>query len=781
MLIGTSSLFSQLNVTFKGQLTYDTGLNDVWGYVAPDDTEYALVGLINGVSIVSLADPENPTQVGFIDGPNSTWRDIKTWGDYAYVTNETSNGVAVIDLSGLPDNVSSFDWTPTLPNLGTISSCHNIYIDELGFAYLAGCDVNNGGLIYVDVHTNPGQPEFVGAGPNVYSHDVYARDNMAYSSEIYGGEFTIYNVSDKSNTQYVGAQNTGGLFTHNTWLSDDGNIIFTTDEVANAPVGAYDISDPNNITELDQFRPFETLGDGVTPHNVHVWSDWLIISYYTDGCILVDASRPENLVEVGNFDTYIPANTGFSGAWGAYPFLPSGLILISDIGDGLFVLEPNYVSACWLEGQVTDASNGDNIPGAKIKILNTNVNENSGGTGAYATGYAVSGNYDVSFKKAGYEELITSANLENGEVRILNAQLTPLVPFAISGTVVDAITGTPVPNAEVNIRNEDFDFLVVADENGNLNLAAAYADTYEIYAGKWGYKTTLLSGQTIDENNNTLTIEIESGIEDVFALDLGWSVSGNADNGMWERDVPLGLFVDQANIFITPPADATDLGQQCYVTGNGLDIFEDGLAGGNTVLTSPSFDISTYNEARISYEGWFFSVNPVTIDGGDDEMTVILRNGEEEAVIDTFSMAELDEPVWVSKEFVVADWLTPTATMEILFVTSNVNNDITEAGLDNFQAWDAVPVSTQSPIVASPLTVSPNPSNHQFQINYDLDRFAQGSQLLIYNVLGEVVFTKNLSASNGTINCGADLDSGIYFAKIQNKQFESEAVKLVKQ
>ena len=118
-----------------------------------------------------------------------------------------------------------------------------------------------------------------------------------------------------------------------------------------------------NIQELDQFKPLITENQGVIPHNVHVWNDWLIISYYTDGCIIVDGSRPDNLIEVGNFDTYIPTTTGFSGAWGAYPFLPSQTVLVSDRGNGCYILEPTYVRACWLEGKVTDADTGDPING----------------------------------------------------------------------------------------------------------------------------------------------------------------------------------------------------------------------------------------------------------------------------------------------------------------------------------------------------------------------------------------------------------------------------------
>lgn len=43
--------------------------------------------------------------------------------------------------------------------------------------------------------------------------------------------------------------------------------------------------------------------------------------------------------EVAFFDTY-PANNSatFAGAWGVYPYLPSGTIIVSDINRGLFVL-----------------------------------------------------------------------------------------------------------------------------------------------------------------------------------------------------------------------------------------------------------------------------------------------------------------------------------------------------------------------------------------------------------------------------------------------------------
>ena len=114
-------------------MPYSEELSDIWGYAAPDGTEYALVGVNNGTSIVSLADPANPTEVGFIQGSSSNWRDIKTYGDYAFVTTEGPDGLLVIDMTNLPTSFESYYWKPQLPNLGTLNTCHNIYIDEDGW------------------------------------------------------------------------------------------------------------------------------------------------------------------------------------------------------------------------------------------------------------------------------------------------------------------------------------------------------------------------------------------------------------------------------------------------------------------------------------------------------------------------------------------------------------------------------------------------------------------------------------------------------------------------
>ena len=685
-----SQLTAQLNVTYISDLAYSESLNDIWGYAAPDGTEYALVGAANGTSIVSLADPNNPVEVAYVPGDNSIWRDIKTWDTFAYVTTDEGNdGLTVIDMSDLPNSVSSYNIT-NVPGLGTLNTCHNIYIDEFGYAYLAGCNLNNGGMIFYDCATDPANPIYAGPAPNTYSHDVYVRDNLMYSSEINAGVFSIYDVTDKDNVLLLGNQPTAFNFTHNAWLSDDGNFLFTTDELGNAPIGSYDVSDPTDILVMDQFVPLITEGDGVIPHNVHVWNDWIIISYYSDGCIVVDGANPGNLIEVGNFDTYIPANTGFNGAWGAYPFLPSGLILISDIGNGLYVLEPNYVRACWLEGIVVDSISQLPINNASIEIQASQLNgDNSDATGAYATGLATAGTYDVIYSANGYNTKTYQAVMDNDVLTIIDAELVSNIPaYAINAQVVSSVDGTPIPNAKVELNGDNgFDYDGLSDASGNVSLPFVFEGNYNIYAGKWGHQTNFTTANV--SNPETFIIELDPGYKDEFAVDLGWEVSGDAETGIWTRGNPNGT---ATNGTPSNPEDdiPSDLGLQCYVTGNSDQggVGNDDVDNGTTTLTSPSMDLASLNEPLVNFYAWFFNA------GGqgtpNDALEIRVSNGITEAVIDVID-ASTDE--WEGPfSYLVSDYITLTNDMRIIFETSDFQGEgnLVEAAIDVFEITQSI-------------------------------------------------------------------------------------------
>ncbi len=706
-LFMTCQLMAQLNVTYISDISYSENLNDIWGYVAPDGTEYALVGAANGTSIVSLADPANPVEVAYVPGANSIWRDIKTWDTFAYVTTDQgTEGLTVIDMTNLPTSVSYTNIT-NVPGSGTLTTCHNIYIDEFGYAYLAGCNLNQGGMIIYDCFTDPANPTHVVNAPSTYSHDVYVRDNLMYSSEIYAGVFGIYDVSDKQNIQILGNQQTAFSFTHNTWLSDDGNFLFTTDEQGNAPIGSYDVSDPTDIIEMDQFVPLITQGDGVIPHNVHVWNDWIIVSYYTDGCIIIDGANPGNLIEVGNFDTYIPPSTGFQGVWGAYPFLPSGLIIVSDIGNGMYVLEPNYVRACWLEGTVTDSLSELPINGANVEIQSAQLNGDvSDATGGYATGIATAGTYDVIYSAAGYQTKTYEAILDNDVLTIINAELISLVPaYAVNGQVVDASNGNPIPNAPVSVRNADFEYNGTTDAGGNFTFPFIFEGDYEFFAGAWGFHTTF-NDQEIT-GPSTLTIELDPGYRDEFALDLGWEITGDATTGTWEIGEPVGTTTGGGNP-VNPDFDiAGDLGDQAYITGNGGGgSGNDDVDGGTTTLTSPSMNLSSFNSPVVSFYAWFFN------GGGqgdpNDELVIRINNGSTEVTLNTIANTTNN---WEGPfSYVLSDYITITNDMRIIFETSDLpgSGHLVEAAIDVFEVTEALdyPVFSASTMSGcAPLTV----------------------------------------------------------------------------
>ena len=491
-LISTSISFAQTNLTLQANLPFDDNLSDIWGYTDSTGREYAIVGLNNSTAIVDITDPTAPVIISDIPGPRSIWRDIKTYKDHAFVTTDNSGlGLHVLDLSNLPNPLDSTDhyfWSPFIPELDSmqLKVCHNLYItEETGIAYLAGCNLNSGGVFMVDV-TNPDSLAYIDALDPRYSHDVYVRNDTVYSSDISAGFFSIMDATDKANAVLLATQNTPRNFTHNTWLSDNSQVLFTTDERGNASVGAYDISDLSDIKFLDEFKPAGSLNKGLIPHNVHVLNDFLVISFYKEGVIIVDAAKPDNLIEVGNYDTYPGEDfNGFSGTWGAYPFFPSGTVVASDIGNGLFVLSPEYVRACYLEGIVMDALSGLPLENVQVKILSDDPNvDNSVANGIYKTGQVTAGTFMVEFSKTGYLTKTVEATLVNGVLTTLDVALDRQeLAFFSESTNCDSLVFDFFPNIE-GYRIYDWTFEGGTPSSSTLINPAVKFDSAGIYTIK---------------------------------------------------------------------------------------------------------------------------------------------------------------------------------------------------------------------------------------------------------------------------------------------------------
>ena len=75
--------------------------------------------------------------------------------------------------------------------------------------------------------------------------------------------------------------------------------------------------------------------------NLIIKDNLLYVSHYYDGLWIWDISNPAEPTYVASYDTYpLAGGNSYKGAWGVYPLLPSGNILVSDMQYGLFVLAP---------------------------------------------------------------------------------------------------------------------------------------------------------------------------------------------------------------------------------------------------------------------------------------------------------------------------------------------------------------------------------------------------------------------------------------------------------
>jgi hypothetical protein len=166
---------------------------------------------------------------------------------------------------------------------------------------------------------------------------------------------------------------------------------------------------------MDEFRPTRSLNTSTIPHNVHVHNNYLVISHYTDGVEIVDAADPDNLIEIAYYDTWTGGDGGFSGSWGAYPFLPSGLMLASDIDNGLFVFEVDYQRASRLAGNITDAATGAVLNNVTVTIADpAGTTDGSIATGNYKTGAAADGLINVTYALSGYEPQTMAVDFQRG-------------------------------------------------------------------------------------------------------------------------------------------------------------------------------------------------------------------------------------------------------------------------------------------------------------------------------------------------------------------------------
>ncbi|NQV87243.1 MAG: choice-of-anchor B family protein, partial [Woeseiaceae bacterium] len=130
-------------------------------------------------------------------------------------------------------------------------------------------------------------------------------------------------------------------YTHSGWASEDQQFLFVQDELDERDHFLATTLRVFSIANLasPSFAGSWTGPTNAIDHNGFVRGNRYYMSNYARGLSILDITNAAAPLLVGRFDTYPASDSvGFPGNWGAYPFLPSGNIALSDIDTGFYLV-----------------------------------------------------------------------------------------------------------------------------------------------------------------------------------------------------------------------------------------------------------------------------------------------------------------------------------------------------------------------------------------------------------------------------------------------------------
>ncbi len=333
-----------------GSATFDNPYNEVWG-LSVNGHEYAIIGSTLGTHFIDVTNTNNIFEAFFVEGRESgtsiIHRDYHDNDGFLYaVADEGESSLQIIDIRSLPAEISVVHDSNEI-----IMRSHNIFIDEDN-DLLYSCShidflTGYSALRIIDV-SDPFNPQNL-IGTNSFEafeltsvHDAYVKDNIAYLNCGFDG-FAIVDMNKLDDMKLLSLLEPDDYpqsgYNHSGWLSDEEEFYYMADETHGRALKAIDVRDKNDLETKSIFDLGEDIPNAI-PHNLIVKGNYLYVSYYFNGLQVFDITDRERPVRVMHYPTSsIVNNNSYAGAWGVYPLLPSGNILISDMQEGLFVVE----------------------------------------------------------------------------------------------------------------------------------------------------------------------------------------------------------------------------------------------------------------------------------------------------------------------------------------------------------------------------------------------------------------------------------------------------------
>lgn len=330
--------------------------SDVWGWHdAARGREYVLVVRDVGTSFFDVTDPHQPELLGVLDGVPSGFGDVKVYADHAFIVSDSSGslGMHIFDLRRLRNVAAPPESFTADLVYREFTESHNLAINqESGVLYAVDTDTCNQGLHMVDVR-DPRNPVFAGCfGDSGMIHDVQCVNYHGPDADYAGREIclassaddlAIVDVTDKAAPRWIASFDYPGRgFVHQGWLTEDQATFLMNDESdegGGRPTRTYLV----DVRDLDRpvLAGIHRHPSRAIDHNLYVRGDLVFEANYVSGLRVLDLDDADRgvLREVAFFDVLPDLDEPvFNGAWTAYPYLPSGLIAVSSIDEGLFLL-----------------------------------------------------------------------------------------------------------------------------------------------------------------------------------------------------------------------------------------------------------------------------------------------------------------------------------------------------------------------------------------------------------------------------------------------------------
>ena len=338
------------------------GVADVWGWVDPETKkEYAILGTSGGVQFIDVTKPSAPIYMGRLPvkapGNALIWQELDILNDHAYIVCDLDPcGLQIFDLTRLRGPEAALPvWRPDV--VIPVGATHSIDSNpDTNHIFLNGGGLAVGTPTIWDVSV-PLAPTPVGIiADDGYTHDSLCRNYKGPDKDYKGNEIcfnfnedtvTIYDVTSNPMQPVQLARETyeNANYSHSGALTEDHKTLISTDEGDETTFG---VRSTLYIWDVSKLTAPKLIGtwvakSGTIDHNLYQEEDALYHANYVNGFRILDLENAHKgkLREVAYFDT-VPMSDQpeFNGAWAAYPYLPSGNMLVGHMDGGLFIVRP---------------------------------------------------------------------------------------------------------------------------------------------------------------------------------------------------------------------------------------------------------------------------------------------------------------------------------------------------------------------------------------------------------------------------------------------------------